>query len=281
MENLQRFQYAKEPNVPFPQADDFEKCVTLLNLLKEWVISKDYILKNFGFTDRQVDYYVNACKYLWCAESVRAWGYTLSELWKQIVSLSDKEKKLSLIMLILSHQVFNEVYQEYSKSSKLSKADITPIMKKCNLYKVESEDTYERRASTILSWCERIENTAHEEWFIFRIYCAQWLEFSEATKSQKELAVKIAKQYNRENEELLITIIEAIIAFWWKASYSDQIYPYIERYYPEIYNKYKSISGVVNSKVQTLTKWLSGFSWDEIFIHEWPWTYSLKDYKPL
>ncbi|KAK3604818.1 hypothetical protein CHS0354_000480 [Potamilus streckersoni] len=55
----------KEPEIPFPQADNFERVINLCELLKQKeFISKEDITQNYDFDARQTDYYSNAGKYL-------------------------------------------------------------------------------------------------------------------------------------------------------------------------------------------------------------------------
>lgn len=51
----------EEPEVPFPQADSFERVLNLCELLKQQgFISKEDITSNYDFDHRQTDYYSNA-----------------------------------------------------------------------------------------------------------------------------------------------------------------------------------------------------------------------------
>ena len=161
--SLSNLKYVEEPNVPFPQADDFEKCINVLELLRYWERTKDEISDTFWYVKRQWDYYANAAEYLWLVEKFNIWSVRLTALWKEIINLPRKKRNLKLIKLILSHRVFNEIYNIYSKEWKISKNDAVSIMKKCNLYKIESDVTYWRRASTICSWCQRIMDTINEK----------------------------------------------------------------------------------------------------------------------
>lgn len=55
----------EEPEVPFPQADNFERVIDLLGLLVESnTLDKQEITSNYDFDIRQTDYYANAGIYL-------------------------------------------------------------------------------------------------------------------------------------------------------------------------------------------------------------------------
>lgn len=163
VESLEEVKYVKEPEVPFPQADDFEKCINVLELLVYWEKTKEEISDTFWYVKRQWDYYTNADKYLWLVEESSKWSVKLTGLWKEIIALPRKYRNLRLIKLILSHKVFKEVYLRYKKEWKISTDDTVAIMKKCKLYNVDSDVTYRRRASTIKCWCWWISNTINEK----------------------------------------------------------------------------------------------------------------------
>jgi hypothetical protein len=55
---------AEPIDIPFPQADKFERIVDLLTLLLDRELTKNEIASNYQFDLRQVDYYTNAAKYL-------------------------------------------------------------------------------------------------------------------------------------------------------------------------------------------------------------------------
>jgi hypothetical protein len=62
---LNNIKVIAEPNVPFPQADKFERVVDLLSLLLvEKDLTKDDITENYEFDRRQTDYYTNAGVYI-------------------------------------------------------------------------------------------------------------------------------------------------------------------------------------------------------------------------
>ena len=130
-----------EPELPFPQADSFERVINLCELLKQrGFISKDDITQNYDFDHRQTDYYSNAAKYLGLIETIREnqqIGCTLTQ---------DGFR-------ILSHTVFQNTLKLYfDKGNVQTKDEVVEIMKNAKLYNIDSEQTYKRRASTIISW---------------------------------------------------------------------------------------------------------------------------------
>jgi len=146
-----------EPELPFPQADSFERVINLCERLKaEKGLYKNQLTNIYGFTGRQTDYYTNSLLYLELACKQKQNSETfflLSEKGKKVLRLSYKQRQLALAKMILEHSVFNKIFKLYMQRQELpSKREVVPIMKESNLYKIGSEDTYGRRASTILGW---------------------------------------------------------------------------------------------------------------------------------
>lgn len=85
--------------------------------------------------------------------------------------------------------------------------------------------------------------------------------------SQKR-EVKTILQYHEITHEIIKAVIESIIYYWWMANYTTQIYPYIQTYYPNIYEKYTPswFIEIINATVQKYTKWTGSFCGKEIFI---------------
>ena len=156
-EILDLVQIVKEPEIPFPQADSFERVINLCELLKEkGFISKEEITQNYDFDSRQTDYYSNAGKYLGLLDVGKENGQIgcfLTKRGRQIFNLSIVERQIEFVKLILSHSVFNITLNTCFKNGEMPKRDeIIEIMKKSKLYNVNKESTFYRRASTIIGW---------------------------------------------------------------------------------------------------------------------------------
>ncbi|THD30336.1 hypothetical protein [uncultured Flavobacterium sp.] len=159
----------KEPEIPFPQANSFERVINLCELLnqKEF-ISKEDITQNYDFDRRQTDYYSNAGKYLGLIDTGRdpftgQTGCFLTKKGKQVFNLNLIDRQKEFVRLIVSHKAFKETLKLYLNNGEMpEKGIIVETMKQSKLYNVDSDSTYFRRASTIIGWTNWIINQTEE-----------------------------------------------------------------------------------------------------------------------
>ncbi len=154
-------EYIDEPEISFPQADKFERVINLCELLCDSDMSKGTITEKYAFDPRQTDYYTNAAVYLGLADKTRLSGggflVRLSSRGREILRKKYKQRQLEFCNLILRHRVFAKTLERYFLKNAMPSADeIIEIMKQSGLYRVESEATYKRRASTVRGWTEWI-----------------------------------------------------------------------------------------------------------------------------
>lgn len=152
-----------EPYIPFPQANSFNRIINLCELLYENdELTKEEITSNYDFDARQTDYYTNAGIYLGLIEKKVEEGqisYCLNKFGYSFFALNLTERQLQFIKIILEHYAFNETFKFYLRKGKMpSYKEIVEIMKRANLYKIDSESTFFRRASTVISWLYWIIN---------------------------------------------------------------------------------------------------------------------------
>lgn len=159
----------KEPEIPFPQADSFERVINLCELLKQKeFISKEDITQNYDFDERQTDYYSNAGKYLGLIDTGRdpltgQTGCFLTTKGKQVFNLNLIDRQKEFVRLIVSQIAFKETLKLYLDNGEMpNKEIIVEIMKRSKLYNVGSDTTYFRRASTIIGWVNWIINQIEE-----------------------------------------------------------------------------------------------------------------------
>jgi hypothetical protein len=157
----------KESEIPFPQANNFERVVDLMGLLVSNDLSKEEITANYDFDKRQTDYYFNAGKYLGVIESYKdeqkITRVKLTSKGREIMKKNHKLKNLEIVKAIVSHKVFKETLEKYfSKSDTPSPQEVVEIMKRNTLYHIDSDSTFSRRSSTILKWIEWILSLPEE-----------------------------------------------------------------------------------------------------------------------
>lgn len=161
---------SSEPKVPFPQANNM---IRLLDLLEKLVISdleRDMITLYYDFNVRQTNYYTDAGRYLGLIDKYyvkesnkRKVMFTLTNEGQRIMQLSHKEKRLNIVRKILEHKPFRLTLERYLlKSQRPKKEEVAEILKECQIYNVKSEDTFERRASTVLNWIDWILELQHD-----------------------------------------------------------------------------------------------------------------------
>jgi len=141
----------KENNFPFPQADDFEKVVSLLNIKEESSLkNKTSVSMLLGDIDsRQVQYYLSALMYL---DIVQA-NKSFTSKGQYIRSLGFSRQIVELARIIVSKDVFGTVYfTEKSLKVKMDRNDVIEVMKE--FVHFSSDAMYKRRSQTVIKWIE-------------------------------------------------------------------------------------------------------------------------------
>lgn len=168
-EILDKTKIIKELEIPFPQADNFERVINLCELLKQKeFLTKEEITQNYDFDSRQTDYYSNAGKYLGLIGTGRD-PYSgqivcfLTKKGKQVFNTNLNERQKEFVKIIISHSAFKQTLKLSLENGEIpDKNEIVEIMKRSKLYKVNSDTTYFRRASTITGWINWIMNQVEE-----------------------------------------------------------------------------------------------------------------------
>lgn len=153
---LNNIKVIAEPDVPFPQADKFERVVDLLSLLLERDLTKDDITENYEFDRRQTDYYTNAGLYIGLIENYqdslsKKVTFCLTSEGRSILHKRPKLKYLELINKILERQVFYLVFQLALKLGGIPPKDT--ICKIISENRPDINDTtIKRRYFTVRGW---------------------------------------------------------------------------------------------------------------------------------
>mgnify|MGYP002675664177 FL=1 len=121
-------------------------------------MTKDEITIEYDFDARQTNYYTDAARYLGLVEKQKNEDivFVLTSKGKSTLKLKYKQRQIAFCEAILSHKVFADSLRLWFENGTISNQDIVRLMKQNELYNVESDSTYGRRASTIKRWLEWI-----------------------------------------------------------------------------------------------------------------------------
>jgi hypothetical protein len=160
---VERFIEQDPPGVPFPQADDFEKVINILELIYCGYRTKDSFADYFSFDKRQADYYFNAARYLKLV-NIKDDECVLTHRGFKAVSSPRKQRHNLLAKSILSRKIFytTAVMSKEGGSSTELKHNIITEMKKDPVLGGMSDGVIRRRARTVLSWALWVVNVINE-----------------------------------------------------------------------------------------------------------------------
>ncbi len=153
---LATVQIVSEPEIPFPQADKFERIINLCELLCDQRLSRTDVTQRYDFDARQTNYYTDAARYLGLLEKTsesKNPSYTSSEMGRRILNMNYKQRQLAFCKQILAHRVFNKILRIYFERGIMPETGkIVGIMIASGLYKVKSVSTFYRRSSSVKGW---------------------------------------------------------------------------------------------------------------------------------
>ena len=148
-----------ESSVPFIQADNFERIVSVLENMYDNPMTSEEIIELMKFTIRQKEYYFNAGKYLGLFQRIKedkVTKYGLTNVGVAIYKKSYKERQLELVKLILSHRIFRDLFGEIIETGVIP--DKRRVVELELEYNVCSIDVASRRATSVISWLNWIFN---------------------------------------------------------------------------------------------------------------------------
>lgn len=149
----------KEPKIPFPQADVFEVFVEICEkLYQHKSLTKIQIMDIFNLNPRQYSFYMSAGEYLSLINKKTSSNErSLSQIGLGVFSLSIKQRNLAIVKLILQHKPFYEVFRLYLDDKIIPDTDeIFEVLKRNEIYNVNSDVTLRRRATSVRSWIKWI-----------------------------------------------------------------------------------------------------------------------------
>jgi len=137
----------------FPQADDLDKIIKIISLNNS-KINTDYlkVYLNLG-TDRQISYYLSACKFLDILDA----NNEFTEFGRSLKLHSEGTMFHLLSKKIVSKSVFGEVFFMSLKSKEvLNRDEVSQLI--LTLTDIENHSVAYRRSQTVISWLSRIFN---------------------------------------------------------------------------------------------------------------------------
>ena len=144
-------------NVPFPQADDFERVIDITEFVSTEPRSIDDISTNYEFHPRQADYYFSAARYLGLGEIVRGSDGVnyrqVTPLGEEIIRLPYAAKRKAFAKLVLEIAAVRQIYLLKVEHGVLADmAEAERIVKEYSTNEGISGSTIHRRAQTVLAW---------------------------------------------------------------------------------------------------------------------------------
>ena len=144
------------PDIPFPQANSFERVVNLCERLAAGPLSKSAIAACYGFDERQSDYYLNAAIYLGLArrDALGRGSAVLSSDGAEMLRLPFRKRARFLAERLLRHEIFRRILRMVmTRGAVPETAEIEPILRETNpRLGAPGKDTFGRRASTVRNW---------------------------------------------------------------------------------------------------------------------------------
>lgn len=161
-------QTVDEPaNIPFPQADDFERVINLCELLNEHQrLTRNEVTENYAFNSRQTNYYVDAARYLGLVDKSRSDSeiiYRLSSHGLRVLRMPYRQRQLELCRDILQHRAFYLTFQQSQRLGAVPHKQRIAENIASSISDGMSGVTLERRASTVRGWIEWIFRLINEE----------------------------------------------------------------------------------------------------------------------
>lgn len=140
-----------DKSVPFPQADDFDKIIEILQFHNEEDLNNvKKISSRLGdISDRQVSYYISAALFLGFVE-VKNGKRVFSRHALEIKNMNTYMRNAEIISIILLNPVFNKTYVNSVLFGKQELDAVVDILKQ--YYPEYSDAILKRRSQTVISW---------------------------------------------------------------------------------------------------------------------------------
>ena len=143
-------------SIPFPQADDFNKIVLILNITDEELLGDTQYMQKYlqNITKRQISYFLSAAIYLGIIDKNKKF----TKIGKRLRQSSNSIQKAELVNILLSDQIirYSFSYERVHKIQLTNNYISSMIKEKYPDYSIQ---TCRRRASTVRGWIDWINKT--------------------------------------------------------------------------------------------------------------------------
>ena len=147
------------PGIPFPQADDMNKVVDLIELLSQGSAGKNVIAEFFEFEERQADYYANAAAYLGFAQRDKnVGGFVLTQAGHEFLALTARTRRTRVLLQKMLkipslRDCIQLLQQEQYHLDKVSQPSIKNVIAEKSGMSLQA-NTLTRRAGTVRKWLD-------------------------------------------------------------------------------------------------------------------------------
>ena len=137
-------------NMPFPQADDFDKIVALVNIVNEEDLNNNEKVKVVlgEISERQISYYISASSFLGIILTQKR-KRKFTNFGNHLRRCNSVMQEIELITAILRLPVFSKVYVLNKIVGTIDSSEVADMIKENY-----GEAICERRAQTVLKWVE-------------------------------------------------------------------------------------------------------------------------------
>lgn len=142
-------------SIPFPQANNMSLIFSVLTDIGNDGLSKSDVAKKYEIQERQGSYYLDALLYLGLVEKINT-KYFLTQKGVNIRLSPKDEMKYKFIQEVLDHPFISSLWKD-SKNLSKEKRYIHISSRLFNEFEM-ANSTAKRRASSIVTWFEWIEN---------------------------------------------------------------------------------------------------------------------------
>lgn len=150
---------SKDKKPPFPQANDFNKVVSILNIENEETLQSDRLLGAYldGIAERQSRYYVSAAQYVEFLDQERHF----TNFARRIRAYNDSSQRVFILQKLLGDTVIGRIYvSEKLYDIKYQKSDVIDIIKE--QYPAYTDLILARRAQCALAWVNWVKKQLNE-----------------------------------------------------------------------------------------------------------------------